>query len=1094
MKYAEKIGALKMDFLGLRNLDVIQKAMEIIKHTEGVDLHPYRIDTEDADTYEMLARGEAIGVFQFESDGMRGALRLVKPTVLNDLISLVALYRPGPMAHISSYAARKAGVEDVSYPDPRAEKILKETYGIVVFQEQSMLVARELAGFTPGEADDLRKAISKKLRHLMDLLKPKFIKGCIENGVAKEVAETVWKDNEAAAEYSFNKCARGKNTFVRLPDGSKMSLSTAYKEQPTEIMSMWEDGTIRPHKVAKIVKTGNKKLLKIKTSRRMIDVTPEHRLLTTEGYVEAGKLKPGMELITEPWPLTERQIAARKKTMKKLAQQPERKELDKRTSERMKKYQAARSYEDQRDHMLSMHAKYPDLTRNAVVAMHEKVKWLWANDSQWRKETMQKSLANVRDAYNTGPGYGHCSVASNGMWCASKPERAMCEWLIELGIDFEMHKVLQNGRVCDFYFEGIYWEMDGMDRTADYFAEKYGKGLPYVVVTPEDYKPIVTQHLHLEHGQNGDPILSITQAADGMTYDIEMAPNGPLNYIANGIVSHNSHAACYAYLAYVTAYLKCHYPEAYMAALLSSVMGVKDKVPFYLQESRRMGLRVLPPDINRSFKEFSIHEVTDEDKTEEYMHKYEILFGLTAIKRVGENVVQELRQEREENGPFRSIYDLIRRMPHFNKTTFEQLIRGGALDVTGDSRRSMLAVVEPTLDAMRKEVKEKETIFLKEARDRFAAAENPNGAQEYDLFGDLAGASKNGNKKWEPLEKKVVEAIAKIANAKRHVPDEKVARQVAMDALEKSFMLKAKKELKDQGVTGEDLDQQAGSNANKMMKKEGKPVIDHWLPIVLPALKIYLDKLSENEQFELAMAESIDNELSKEDWTWAERLNHEFDALGVYASGHPLDECKKEWARYVTLGLGDITSEYENKKVTVCGVVTGVRLIQMKNGKQMAAITLDDLSGSKEVTFFSDAIEDGTLDMLGKGETVVIRAVVKEDLFQASRDEDTDDSADAEDAEKPVKLIAQSAHPWHPEQIGDGPVEIHLGEELMDKPAELKRKLTQLNAILKRHQGTETAHIIAPNGKVSVSPHKIDINHILMRELRLVMRSRKAVR
>src|SRR5687767_5133754 len=153
----------------------------------------------------MLARGEAAGVFQFESSGMREALRQVRPTELEDLIALVALYRPGPMGYIPQYAKRKHGQEQVTYIDPRLEPILKETHGICIYQESYMEIAKQLAGFSPAEADDLRKAIGKKLHDLMASLKEKFLEGCAANGVTPAVANQLWKDMEQAQDYSFNK-------------------------------------------------------------------------------------------------------------------------------------------------------------------------------------------------------------------------------------------------------------------------------------------------------------------------------------------------------------------------------------------------------------------------------------------------------------------------------------------------------------------------------------------------------------------------------------------------------------------------------------------------------------------------------------------------------------------------------------------------------------------------------------------------------------------------------------------------------------------------------------------------------------------------
>jgi DNA polymerase-3 subunit alpha len=196
----EKLGLLKMDFLGLRNLDVIDKAVELVP---GLDISTIPLD--DRKTYEMLARGEAIGVFQFEGSGMRDALRQVKPTNFEDLIALVALYRPGPMRYIPDYARRKNGQEPVAYPDQRLKEITSPTYGICIYQEQYMEIAKQIAGFSPAEADDLRKAIGKKIHSLMASLKTKFLEGCAGSGTSAGVAQQLWADMEQAQDYSFNK-------------------------------------------------------------------------------------------------------------------------------------------------------------------------------------------------------------------------------------------------------------------------------------------------------------------------------------------------------------------------------------------------------------------------------------------------------------------------------------------------------------------------------------------------------------------------------------------------------------------------------------------------------------------------------------------------------------------------------------------------------------------------------------------------------------------------------------------------------------------------------------------------------------------------
>jgi DNA polymerase-3 subunit alpha len=197
----EALGLLKMDFLGLRNLDVIDKAVDLIGN--GLDIA--KIPMDDRKTYEMLARGDAIGVFQFESSGMREALKQVRPTEFEDLIALVALYRPGPMQYIPAYARRKHGQESVTFIDPRLEPITGPTLGLCIYQESYMEIAKQIAGFSPAEADDLRKAIGKKIHELMASLKDKFLEGCAQNGVTPAVANQLWKDTEASQDYSFNK-------------------------------------------------------------------------------------------------------------------------------------------------------------------------------------------------------------------------------------------------------------------------------------------------------------------------------------------------------------------------------------------------------------------------------------------------------------------------------------------------------------------------------------------------------------------------------------------------------------------------------------------------------------------------------------------------------------------------------------------------------------------------------------------------------------------------------------------------------------------------------------------------------------------------
>jgi DNA polymerase-3 subunit alpha len=212
MKPIEDIGLLKMDFLGLRNLDVIEDALDIIaRSTRGTDGDAVgrpdmtTLPLDDARTYEMLARGDSIGVFQFESEGMREALRKVRPTEFEDLVALNALYRPGALDQIPTYARGKRSPESVSYPDERLRPIIEPTKGVVLYQEQAMQIATSIAGFSGAKADDLRKAIGKKKRDAMAQLKPEFVEGCRASGTSPQVIEWLWAVNERSADYSFNR-------------------------------------------------------------------------------------------------------------------------------------------------------------------------------------------------------------------------------------------------------------------------------------------------------------------------------------------------------------------------------------------------------------------------------------------------------------------------------------------------------------------------------------------------------------------------------------------------------------------------------------------------------------------------------------------------------------------------------------------------------------------------------------------------------------------------------------------------------------------------------------------------------------------------
>jgi len=246
----ESTGLIKMDFLGLKTLSELKEACANIKRTRGIDVDLDTIPIDDPKTYELYQQGRTIGTFQFESAGMQKYLRELHPTVFEDLIAMNALYRPGPMDYIPSFIARKNGREPITYDIDCMEKYLKDTYGITVYQEQVMLLSRQLADFTRGESDALRKAMGKKKKDIVDTMKPKFIEGGKKNGHDPKVLEKIWADWEKFASYAFNKSHAACYSWVayqtaylkaNYPAEYMAAIMSRRRDQITEITKLMDE-------------------------------------------------------------------------------------------------------------------------------------------------------------------------------------------------------------------------------------------------------------------------------------------------------------------------------------------------------------------------------------------------------------------------------------------------------------------------------------------------------------------------------------------------------------------------------------------------------------------------------------------------------------------------------------------------------------------------------------------------------------------------------------------------------------------------------------------------------------------------------------
>lgn len=287
----EDLGLLKMDFLGLKNLTIIESAIKIIKSTRGISIDIDKIPLNDEETYKLFQEGETTGVFQFESSGMKRYLRELKPTEFEDIIAMVALYRPGPMEWIPDYIAGKHGKKKPSYLHKKLEPILAKTYGVAIYQEQVMQMARDLAGFTMAEADVLRKAVGKKIAKLLVEQKNKFIEGCVKNGITSELAEKIFSFIEPFAGYGFNRSHAACYALI--------GYQTAYLKAhwPTEFMAALL--TADQQNIDRVaIEIEECQRMGIKVTRPDINQSYESFTVVTSGTEKNEKAKEGEKIDT----------------------------------------------------------------------------------------------------------------------------------------------------------------------------------------------------------------------------------------------------------------------------------------------------------------------------------------------------------------------------------------------------------------------------------------------------------------------------------------------------------------------------------------------------------------------------------------------------------------------------------------------------------------------------------------------------------------------------------------------------------------------------------------------------------------------------
>lgn len=696
METCESIGLLKIDFLGLSTLTLMRRACDLIEKHHGIRYNmsniPYRptgdpkLDRMLEETFELIGRGETVGVFQIESSGMQQMLRGMRPTRFEHIIAGISLYRPGPMDYIPTYNNRMHGIEPVHYHHPKLEKILAETYGILVYQEQIMQVASELFGYKLGEADLMRRAVSKKKKEDLQKHRAIFMEQGPKYGVDEETAAKIFDDIEFFANYGFNKCLVAETEIVDAATGAIYTIGdiASGKVALNETITCAVDQMrLQRGRVTAVMSNGVRPVYTLTTrTGRRIKATANHPFLTFDGWRNLETLCPG-DLIATP---------------------------------RRLPVEGSETWADYRIVALGLEGKdasekfIPEavfrLTNDNIALL---IARLWDSDGHVNAHTASLHYSTVSE----------------------RLARQLQHLLLRFGIVSRLYRKDYHDREkpCTGY------ELQVLDREMiQTFAERIGSRFSnqrkrealsqLLEQTPAHdgvrVMPLAGQQIvHARRQERGltqpamaaqanvaeqvaealdcdeqayaegdvywDEIVSIEYAGREETFDLTI--EGTHNFVANDIIVHNSHAADYAVITVQTAFLKTHYPEEYMTALLSVYSDDPTKVTTFLSECKRIGIPILPPDVNYSMLDFDIQQQADGRRG--------IRFGLAAIKNAGVSALQHIINAREEGGPFRDITDFCMRVDlrAVGKRTVESLIKVGALGSMG-SRSQLLAALD----------------------------------------------------------------------------------------------------------------------------------------------------------------------------------------------------------------------------------------------------------------------------------------------------------------------------------------------------------------------------------------------------------------
>ena len=803
----EAAGLLKMDFLGLRNLTILDKAVKNVAKHRGETIVPRDLPLDDRATYELLQRGETKGVFQLESGGMRDLLTKMRPDKFADIIATSALYRPGPLegGMVMDYVDIKNGRKEPAKVHPLVDPVLAETYGIMVYQEQVMRILNRVGGIELASAYKCIKAISKKKLPVIAKFREEYIEGAKSRGMDVKVADHLFGLIEKFAGYGFNKCVVGATEVFHAETGERATVGGLFKtRRPFVVHALGDDGVLRPRRVTDVVWNGVKPVFELKTAQgKRLTATANHPVRTLDGWTHLGDLKPG-----------DRLAAPRRLAVAGGGSMP-RHELIVLAGLIAEGNACHPSclyfYNDCREligDFADAAARFPDTAARVDVRgdgkrmevcvstgrdarfkkgsrpwnasggtfVTERVRsgaFLWAEGLGLLGKTAaekfvpapvfalpEEDLALFLGRLWAGDGF--VGSATQTPFYATSSERLARDvqtLLLRLGVvagvrektfryryrgekspraAFTVHlvgndasaafvdRVLPHalGRETQVaaYLEAIADRADGRtskdtvpaevrrwvaeereragltwkqleDRSGLSMKEFVGRGTAgkrgFRRSTVAKLAAFFASDRLREAAESDlfwDSVVSVTPRGARDTYDLTVEVDH--NFVADGLVVHNSHSTAYGAIAYQTAYLKAHYPPEFMAALLSCGMESSDRITEHVEDARRMGLAVLPPDVNRSDVEFS---VVPEG----------ITFGLGAVKGLGLGAMRALVEEREAHGPYKDLFEIAERVDpgHLNRAALEILIKCGALDSLGPTRAQHAAVVDRAVQA-----------------------------------------------------------------------------------------------------------------------------------------------------------------------------------------------------------------------------------------------------------------------------------------------------------------------------------------------------------------------------------------------------------